>query len=204
MSRTPEQVLAELTALLPPGWVWPRDDDALLGAILMAFARGIAELEKLAEAMMAETDPRSAILCLSDFERVLGPDKCLPGRASLPIADRQRLAHARWTARGGASIPYLLGIADKLGYEGTTIDEFRCFLFGHSRFGDPAWAFGPRQIRHYWRVGVPGARVTWFRFGRGVFGQDPHAAIARAEDLECRLRQLKHSQTELIFAYSGV
>ncbi len=107
------------------------------------------------------------------------------------------------TGRGGASIPYFLGLAEDLGYEGVTITEFRPFVFGWSRLGSPRWMLGPRSIRFYWMVNVPGERLTWFRFGAGVLGHDPHCAIARAEDLECRLRRWKPSHTELVFSYNG-
>lgn len=202
MSRSVANVHSELLSLLPPGWVWPRGNQSLLAAILLAFAEELAEIEATAAAMMRETDPRAAVLCLVDFERVLGPDPCLADVAGQPTEERQRIAHSRWTARGGASIAYFLKIAEALGYDDITITEFRPFKFGLSAFG-ATWALGPRRNRFYWRVNVPGPRLSRFRFGAARFGADSFLRIARAESLECRLRRLKPSHTQLIFNYTG-
>lgn len=202
MSRSVEAVQRELLSLLPPGWVWPKGEDSLLAAILKAFAEGMAEIEETAEAMMRQVDPRTATICLTDFERVLGSDPCVPDQAALPVADRQKIAHSRWTARGGASRAYFTAIAGALGYD-ITIREFRPFMAGWSRAGDARWQAGTPLMRHFWRVNVPGARLSWFRAGQGRAGNDPLLKISRAEDLECRLQRQKPAHTILQFSYEG-
>lgn len=154
MSRSAEQVLAVMLGQeMPSGWAWTRDPASAQGRALLAVATEIAAIEASAEAQLVEADPRAAVALLSDYERVLGPDICAPDAASAPREARQRSVHARWTARGGQSPAFYVGLAAALGYR-IAIEEFAVARAGTLRAGDPlngpAWA-------HAWRarVGYP-------------------------------------------------
>ncbi|MCH8476189.1 MAG: YmfQ family protein [Opitutales bacterium] len=139
MSATPrpwELVLDELLSYLPPGFAWPRDHDSYLAAILEPLARGIARLEDEAfERRQTEVTPATAIQCLEDYERILGPHPCRPDGFADTLEQRQLLASARWTEFGGASPGYFVQLAAARGVA-ISIEEFSPFRAGESECGE--------------------------------------------------------------------
>lgn len=214
-----------LMALLPIGEVWPRAFQTVLDGVMAGLA-GLPTrwAERVSVFLLTEAFPPRSFHLLPDWERVLGlPDPCFPVAQSL---DERRAAVLEKLQRrpGGQSRAYYTDIAERLGYHEpepspfqigqelafevgrlnrVNIREFRPFMFGVSRLGDPVWRLAPHEMRYTWVVTVPGERLAWFRFGSGRFGQDPHLRIRRAEDLECVLRRLKPAHTNLIFSYTG-
>lgn len=194
MSRSAEAVHAEIVSLTPEGWVWPRAG-SLFAALFQPPATAIADLEATAEAMMDEIDPRSAVLCLTDFERVLGPDPCGRDPTTLTLSARQKLAHQRWTARGGASIPYFIGYAAKRGVT-IAIEEVRLSRVGRFRAGHRL-VDAPQQF--FWKVTLPLTTSTIFRAGRSSAGERLYDIALTG--IECDLRRLKPAHTEVAFRY---
>lgn len=200
-------VLHSFLARLPVGAVWPRHPDSWL-VRTCAGLMGVVErfLARVALFLNVEAYPPTADAMLPDWERVLGlPEQCLP-LTGQTLAERQLAVEEKLQRRpGGQDRPYFIELARRLGYE-ITITEFRPFMFGVSEFGSATWGFAPPQMRFVWVVGVPGARLSWFRFGGGGgrLGQDPHLTMRRAEDLECLLRKLGPEHTRLVFSYQGV
>lgn len=214
-----------LLAKLPLGEVWQR----ALGTAMVRTIRALAGVvgrwaARTGRFLITEAFPPSAFDLLPDWERVLGlPDPCL--RVPQTLDERRAAVVEKLQRRpGGQSRPYFIGIAKRLGYHfdappgfgleaelefeanrlpEVRIREFRPFMFGVSRLGDPRWRLAPPEMRFCWVVTVPGERLTWFRFGQSQLGQDPHLTIRRAEDLECILHKLKPAHTNLIFSYTG-
>lgn len=146
MSRSWEIVRDELMSYLPPGFAWSRDPDSWLAAVIEPLARGIARLEAEAEERRrTEVNPATAIHCLIDYERILGPDPCRPGGFATALADRQRLAHARWTEQGGADVPYFIDLAAARGVA-VSIEEFSPFRASESECGE-SWST-PEEWRY--------------------------------------------------------
>jgi uncharacterized protein YmfQ (DUF2313 family) len=215
-----------LLAKLPLGEIWSR----ALGTPMVQVCRGLAGVverwaARTARFLITEAFPPTSGDLLPDWERVLGlPEPCFT--AAQTLEERRRAVLEKLQRRPGAqSRAYFLGLAVRLGYHETIpsphavpaevpfeagrlnqvrIREFRPFMFGVSRFGDPTWRFAPPRMRFVWIVTVPGERLTWFRFGVSRLGQDPHLTIRRAEDLECLLERYKPAHTNLIFNYTGV
>ena len=197
---TTQQYLELLRNLLPPGAAWPTEDDSDLTRLLSAMADELARIHRRALELLEEADPRTTFELLDDFERMLGlPDECTDVIDN--IQERRDAIVQRLTSTGGQSIAYFLGIAEAIGYEGVTIEEYDPFECGESQCGEPL--NGPSAVRYEWRLQVPGARVTEFVAGASECG-DPLGDIDRAEDLECLLSRLKPAHTHLIFAYEGV
>jgi uncharacterized protein YmfQ (DUF2313 family) len=73
MSRPVALIEAELAALRPPGWAIPKPGSDF-AQVAGAIAKGIADLEFVADDLADEFDPRTASWMLADFERVLGTD----------------------------------------------------------------------------------------------------------------------------------
>lgn len=194
MSRTLNTILASLVGKLPIGWVLDKRG-GVFDALLVAFATPVADAERSAEELMDEVDPRTAIQLLPDFERVLGPDPCGRDLGPRTLEQRQRQAHQRWTARGGASIPYFLDLAARLGVT-IEIEEFWPSRCGVLVAGAPLVAEGEQFT---WRVRLALISQWKFRAGQNVAG-DPLGGYGLS-DIECELRRLKPAHTQLVFAY---
>ncbi len=212
-------------AKMPRGEVWPRDPESTL-VRFVAGLMGIVELwaREVYAFLVIEAFPPTSFRLLPDWERVLGlPEPCFPAAQTL---EERRLQVREKLARrpGGQSRVYFIGLAERLGYhqpgpaesdleaelefqvgrlDQVRITEFRPFMAGVSRCGDPTWNIAPHKMRFCWIVNVPGDRLTWFRCGASRAGVDPHLKIRRADDLECVLHKLKPAHSNLIFDYTG-
>lgn len=153
-----------LERLLPPGPIWAQAEGRELAGLLLAAGDELARIHGRFLALLEEADPRSAVETLEAWERVLGlPD---PALGQLPtVAERQALAHARWTARGGQSAAYFLELAQALGLAVSIRPRCQPFRVGRSSAGAPlhslAWAHG-------WRVDAPNGPAAAFRAGSRV------------------------------------
>lgn len=169
----------------------------MLDTILNAIAKLLASSEADAEQMIAEIDPRTANALLEDFERVLGPDPCGRDLGSQTLQQRQRRAHQRWIAQGGASIPYFIKLAESLGYS-IEIEEFWPSKAGGLLAGERLIAEGEQFT---WQVKLQLISEWLFRAGINQAGE-PLGGI-EISDLECELRRLKPAHTQLVFSYIG-
>lgn len=195
MSRATAEVLAEWRSLLPLGWIWPRSDDSLMAELCGGPAERIAVVEATAEAMMEEVDPRTATLCLTDFERVLGADPCGRDIQALGVSARQGIAHQRWVSRGGQSIAYFVEIAAQ---RGVTIRVVECHP---SRAG--AMRAGERLVntpeQFVWVVELQLGAWDYFKAGQHRAGDRLY--MFDLSDIECDIRRVKPAHTEVVFSY---
>lgn len=196
MSRSQASILQSLIGKLPRGFALS-NRGGVLDTILDAIAKLLASSENDAEQLMSEIDPRTANALLPDFERVLGPDPCGRDLGSQTLQQRQRRAHQRWIAQGGASIPYFIKLAESLGHT-IEIEEFWPSKAGGLRAGQPLIAEGEQFT---WRVKMQLISEWLFRAGVNQAGQ-PLGGI-EISDLECELRRLKPAHTQLVFTYIG-
>lgn len=195
MSRSADQVREEMLALLPPGWAWPRGADSVLAAVLTPMATGIAELEAAAAAAMDEIDPRTSVAFLPDIERTLGADPCGRDLAGLPLGERRRIAHARWTARGGASRDYFHALAAVNGTP-ITITELISSQAGLLQAGDELVS-GTEPF-----VWVVTLRLgSWRDFECGAGGAGDLLYEFALSDLECEIVRRRPAHTEAAFFY---
>lgn len=195
MSRRAGTILASLIGKLHPGFAFGRRG-GVLDAVLSAIAVPVGDAEADAEALMVEVDPRTAVKLLPDFERVLGPDPCGRDQDDLSFAERQRIAHQRWTATGGQSLPYLISVADKLGVA-IEIEEFWPSKAGGLQAGEPLVAEGEQFV---WLVRLAPIGELLFRAGDGEAG-DPLGRVFLS-GVECELRRIAHSHTVPVFSYT--
>lgn len=199
MDMTQEAYLRQLQQLLPHGAAWSRDQDAVLTRLLTAMAQELALVDGRAASLLDEADPRTAFELLPEWEILAGlPDTCTA--ADETLQERREALVRKLTSTGGQSRAWFILFAEMLGFA-ITIDEWRPFITGSSRCGDPL--NGGADCRFYWRVTVPAARVVYFRTGASHCG-DLLGKIDRAEALECMIRRLKPAHTEVVFNYSGV
>lgn len=198
MSRSETAVQREMMTLFPPGWIWPRGEDSTLAALVMGFASEIALVEATAEAMLDEVDPRTAVLCIGDFERVLGADPCGRDPSALSLTDRQQLAHQRWTARGGQSIAYFVDLAAKRGIR-IEIEEATPTVADVAEAGAEL-VESPEQF--VWSVHLGQTEEIIATAGASEAGD--YIVAYQVADIECDIRRRRPAHTEVAFFYDLV
>ncbi len=203
---------AFLQALLPTGQAWNRQENSNLTLLLDAFAAEFLAIHNRALDLLKESDPRSTIEMLTDWETETGlPDSCSEGIATT-FQERRQAILQKLTTIGGQSASYFRSIAEGYGYE-VEITENLPFRVGESYTGEEyiEGEYSRRQIhltddtsiRFYWNAKVLEPRVNYFRCGESECGIETLATITQAEDLECILMRLKPAHTHLTFAYEG-
>ena len=122
-------------ALLPTGQAWPRHPDSTLVRACAGLADYWGTVDsRAADLLETESDPRSTIELLPDWERNWGlPDPCY--QEPLTIAERQLALVMRMTMQGAQSRAFFIEVAAMLGYT-ITITEYRTFIVGMDRVGD--------------------------------------------------------------------
>lgn len=197
---------------LPPGAFWQgfRDYDGTGRELLRAKAQTWLDVDLAAERLVAESQPARASEMLADHETQVGLPDCCFQTLNVNIEDRRNAVLTRYRAQGGQSPQYFIDMAKSLGYD-VTITENRPFVCGLSEIGGDSSGAAPvtrldtiGADRFSWKVVVPEPRVTWFRCGSGVLGQDALATINRADDLECLLARYQPAQQELTVSYRGL
>lgn len=195
MSRTVDTILVSIIGKLHRGFALGKRG-GVLDAILHLAADAIARFETDAKRLMEEVDPRTSDALLPDFERVLGSDPCGRDLDNPSIAARQKLAHQRWTAAGGQSIPYLIDLAAKLGYV-IEIEEFWPSKTGNLQCGQ---RLIPEGEQFCWRIKLAFNGLENFTTGPSQAG-NPLGRIILS-DIECELRRIAHAHTVPVFSYT--
>ncbi len=196
MMRNAAAYLHQLQALLPLGFAWPREQDAVLTRFLDAASEEFARIDSRIGQLVDEADPRTTSELLPDWERVAGlPDNCSGELRSTVGARRQDLV-SKLTSTGGQSPAYFIAVALALGYS-IEIEEPKPFRVGDSCVGDPVY---DDAWHHAWVVHSPDTTINFFTVGSSV--GEPLAWWGN-DSLECRLRQLKPAHTTVVFGYGG-
>lgn len=195
MALTAANYLANLQALLPQGFAWPRQADAALTKLLLAWADELARIDGRAADLVEEADPRTTTELLADWERVAGlPDSCVVAYGVTQTAAQRRDALvAKLTTIGGQSAAYYIALAARLGYT-ITITEHKTFTV-RSKVNDP---INDLPWRFTFTVNAPLNTVRRFTVRSAV--NEPLAAWGN-ELLECVISRLKPAHTHVLFAY---
>jgi len=185
-----------LVQLQPPGRALPTEEGTVWVALLDAESVELARVDRRADDLVLESDPRTATEMLEDWERVCG----LPGACSAvapdTLAQRRAAVHAHLTARFGQRPADYEALAESLGYAGATVEEFRPFRAGQAAAGD---ALTNGDWVHAFRLRVAATTVRNFQAGAGCAGE-PLASWGD-ELLECRVQERAPAHAIAIFAY---
>ena len=193
MALSAADYVSLLVGLMPGGPAWGGQDDADLVA---AWAEELARLDARVDVLIEQVDPRTADELLGDWERVLGlPDKCT-SNLGLSIADRQRLAWAKLTEKGGQSRAYFIALAARYGEPGVTISEFRQMNCND----DCNDALYSQADEFTWRVNVPHPALNVHVMNCNDDCNDALQTYA-ASLAECPITERKPAHTTVIFAY---
>lgn len=193
---TEDDYLRQLQALLPQGYAWPRDEDAVLTRLLAALAVECARVDLRGDELINEADPRTTSELLTDWERVAGlPDACLTiGQQT--IQQRRAALVSKLTSIGGQSRQYFIAVAASLGYPGATVTEFRPMNCND----DCNDVLHSDADRFAWRINLPNSNAGTFLANCNSTCNDALGAWGD-KILECRINNLKPAHTTALFAY---
>lgn len=194
MARTASEYKQQYKALLPPGRLWDalRQEGCVADRFFAAQAEEFARVDKRAEDLLAEVDPRRALEMFPDWEEWAGlPDVCTA--TVLTLQQRCNALVQKLTSVGGQSRAYFISVAAFLGYE-ITIEEFEphtCETGCDQPIYDEEWRFA-------WKVQAPEQTIIEFTC------ESPCDEPLRAwgnELLECTIERLKPAHTHVLFGY---
>lgn len=195
--------LHHFKSLLPTGPAFAQQKDTALEAILSVFAAEFNKIDARSQILIQESDPRTTLEMLEDWERAAGlPDPCVGADAT--FQERRDSLVQRITSRGGQSKDFFISVAEKMGYE-ISIQEHRPFICSKSRCGtaETGTVTDDEIIRFHWTINITNARLTNFRTGVSRCGESL-GKFSRAEDLECIFSRIKPAHTVMHFNYEGV
>lgn len=188
-----EQVL---TDLLPRGWAWTREPEAVLMRTFAGLAAEFARVTWRDCNLLDEAYPGTSVETLTDWERICGlPNACTGPLES--VGERRHAVLMQLASRGGQSRAYYIRVAAALGYP-ITITEYLTFRAGQNRAGDGCngieWAYT-------WKINASTWAMRSFRAGQNQAGQALRSFGNRV--LECTMNELKPAHTVLLFGYYG-
>lgn len=189
---TADDYFGQLKALLPPGPAWDMEQSAYASQLLHGWAEELARVYNRAQDLVEESDPRTTLELLLDYERIFGlPTDCMAGQ-DLTLEQRRQALVSQMVSVGGQSRAYFIALAAAAGYT-VTITEFKkhTVLSGvNYPLYDEAW--------HYaWRIeGADPFVITYWKVNGGV--NEPLASWGN-NLLVCLLRRFKPAHTVLIF-----
>jgi len=174
--RTGADYVQAFLALLPQGEAWPREPNSTLVKTVTGLNEywGFVD-SRAADLLEIESDPRSTVELLPDWERNWGlPDPCY--EAPQTIGQRQLALVMRMTMLGGQSREFFIQVAAQIGYS-ITITEYRVFVVGIDRCGDNrVYGDGSNPMFDEWNkpicnpIGEPvadGELSEWPNYGLG-------------------------------------
>lgn len=118
-----ESYARQLQQLLPRGAAWLAERGSVLARSLLAIGDELARIDSRANELVRESDPRSAVETLPDWERMLGLPDETSGELAAPVEGRQAMVTQRYVSRGGQSRAFFIAMAGALGFEGATVEE---------------------------------------------------------------------------------
>jgi uncharacterized protein YmfQ (DUF2313 family) len=213
--RNGEDYTQAFLSLLPRGQAWPRYWDSTL----VLTARGLCDYwgfvdSRAADLLETESDPRTTVELLPDWERNWGlPDPCFPQPSS--IEERQKLLVMIMTMLGGQSRQWFQFVSEWTGHE-VSIKEWSPFMAGLSECGDTRfeyddtgdfrWYIGAEENRFYWSASSETAVIEWFRAGADYSesGKHHHCEIYTESPVDCLLQRWRPAHTQLVFDYSDL
>jgi uncharacterized protein YmfQ (DUF2313 family) len=192
---TADDYRRQMQALLPRGLAWSLAPLSWLTRLLSGMAPEFARIHARVLDLIRESDPRTTIEMLAEWERALGlPDNCSNTLAPT-LQGRRDDVLTKLVSLGGQSRAYYIAVAARLGYM-ISIEEFAPFRVGRSRVFDALYS---EDWTWVWRVNGPPVSIRYFRTGQSRVGE-PLRYWGNSV-LECRLNLIKPAHTHIIFSY---
>lgn len=164
---------------------------------LSAEGKALDTVNQYAQTALNGITPFYADELLSDWERVLG----LPINLSDIYQKRLDLVLQKLAEMGGLSIPYFIGLAQKMGYAITIVEgASELFRAGVNRAGDPISSEASMWL---WRVYVHGISQKVYYFRAGVSRAGDRLSTYTDPVIESVFNDLKPAFTLCVFSYEG-
>ena len=193
MALSVDEYVQAVRKLLPRGAAWQTEPGTRLSGLLRGFAEELVRVGVRALTLIEESDPRTTVEMLADYERVYGlPDPCVGEEQTTP--QRRASLLQKITSVGGQTPAYYISVAAVLGFT-VTITEFSAHTVEHDvehPIYDIQWTFA-------WQVNAPLNTVGHITVEDSV--EDAISWFGN-EQLECVLERIRPAHTVLIVAYS--
>lgn len=168
----------QLSDLLPIGPAFDLASNSILKTFLIAWSQEFARIDARANTLINESDPRTNIELLADYERVFGlPSDCLTG-IYLNLQIRHANLVTQMTSVGNQTPSYYVNLAASAGYMITITDFISPYV---------------------WRVNSALNTVTWFTVASDV---EDSLGSWQNTGLECLINRYKPAHTQALFAYT--
>lgn len=192
---SPDDFAQVLADLLPRGWVWPRDPEAVQQLVMRGLAEEIWRVAARDCDLLNEAYPCGSTETLTDWERLCGlPDECAGPLTTLQ--ERRLAVCGKLATVGGQSAQYFIDLAKSYGVD-IEIETFPAFRASEGRCGEP---LNDEGWLYTWRVTVhQQTQVVYFRAGQSTAGEPLASWGSRL--IECVLREACPAHTVLIFRY---
>lgn len=142
----------QLKQLLPRGAVWLLEGDSWISKTLAGIALEIARIDARALDVVEESDPRTAVETLPEYERVLGlPDGCVVEIPDTTL-ERQYSVTGKVVARGGQTPAFFVAICAARGVAATCVEFWGLVLRTGFRVGDRCYGLA---CVHTFRLDMP-------------------------------------------------
>lgn len=188
-----------LQALLPQGLLWPRPSAAgVREKLLSGLAEGSVEVVDRAADLLRESDPRTTVEMIRDWEEALGlPEVAVPDDQQPTLDERRAAVVSKLVAVRGAAVQDLIDEAADVGFiveifEYSSVAPFRA----GSHAGDSCW---DQEWRFFFLVIAPAASVR--RFHAGSLAGDRLATWSNVP-LETLFARIRPAWTKNGFSYT--
>lgn len=172
-----------LRLLYPPGKLLAETPE--LDKLNDGFAGELARIDERAKAVIAESDPRSAVETLESWERMLGlPDEFVTA-VPATTAERQAAIAQKYASRGGQNYAFFLRLCDLCGYTLNAISVFHT-----------------ATLRAYSGRVLDRVYGTTFSYHMVVTVLTPGAGALPTADFERVIRNATHSHITVTFIYA--
>jgi len=211
--RSQSAYVEQLRALFPRGKAWPEARGPVWESLLVSLAGELARFDDRLCALIEESDPRTTVEALEDYERVLGlPDSCFGFGQTFD--DRRRLVVALLLMQGGQSPKYYVDLAALFGHIITVEEVFPNHMLGVAHFGETEFAidwsgleFGAADFNDGGTVfGSPAAPFGWWVYGTATEASQWEFGVTSFDEpfldfsnrvLECLLERFKPAHTRV-------
>lgn len=175
----------QLKELMPRGRAFNLEKDSTVSATLTALAQEFGRVDQRGSDLIAETDPRTAVETIGEWERMLSlPDDLVP---ILPtdLDERRLVVTQKYTTRGGQNYQFFNDLVEACGYGLDSID-----------------LYASRMLRAGFRVGARCFDATWaFTMKLNVTGLGSLDLKLAQDDFERVIRHAAHSHINVVFSY---
>lgn len=196
LNHSASEYLQALKFLLPPGPAWQLDDNCFFVKMLELASREFARIDEDIEALIKESDPRTASVTLNQWFKEWGiPDDCLKAYSEATLEDYRNVLVTKYVTQGYTFSELVALIGKTLGYSDVSINNFKIFKVNsrvNERVYSPKWS--------NWFMAITVNKVNERKF---LTTSRVSERLSKWGDtlFECLVKTLAPCHTDVIFQY---